>query len=130
MENITEIKYIIQEANGITNWYRTTKIRSLLSSGGATIPIIPVETLWEGLCEMFGEIIKIKDHLTKLNKNAYFFNIVILDKIVSIYQALEILLWMTKSMQEDFLPISKLKMYWEYAFVNLSTTGGDFIKFL
>ena len=64
METITEINYIINEANGIANRFITTKTRSILSFEGATIPIIPVKTRWEGLSEIFGGIIKIKDHLT------------------------------------------------------------------
>ena len=32
---------------------------------------------------------------------------------------------MTKSIQENFLPMSKLKMYWDYTVIKLSTAGGD-----
>ena len=60
-------------------------IMSLLSSEDAAIPIIPVETRLECLCKIFGAIIKIKDHLIKLNENTYIFDIEILDKIDSLY---------------------------------------------
>ena len=61
IEVIKHIRFVIQEASRISEKCRISKIKSLLSKNDHVIPSLPNNTRWEGINEMFLQLLKIKN---------------------------------------------------------------------